>query len=61
MVIIFSYRMTPSTKVTFYVNPCPAELFISIFHSFEAGIAYAISSFKLRKICLFMKNRDLRY
>ena len=28
------------------VNPCPAELFVSIFHSFEAGITNAISSFK---------------
>ena len=22
----------------FYINPCAAELFVSIFHSFEAGI-----------------------
>ena len=28
------------------INPCAAELFVSIFHSFEAGIANAISSFK---------------
>ena len=28
------------------VIPCAAELFVSIFHSFEAGIADAISSFK---------------
>ena len=28
------------------LNPCPAELFQIIFHSFEAGIANAISSFK---------------
>ena len=28
------------------VNSCTAELYVSIFHSFEAGIAYAISSFK---------------
>ena len=28
------------------IIPCPAELFVSIFHSFEAGIANAISSFK---------------
>ena len=28
------------------VNPCAAELFISIFYSFKAGIANAISSFK---------------
>ena len=31
------------------VNPCAAELFVSIFHSFEAGIADAISSFKWMK------------
>ena len=30
-------------------NPCAAELFVIIFHSFEAGIANAISSFKLMK------------
>ena len=29
-----------------HVNPSPAELFSSIFYSFEAGIANAISSFK---------------
>ena len=34
-------------------------LFVSIFHSFEAGIANAISSFKWRKIFIFMKkNRN---
>ena len=27
-------------------NPCAAELFATIFHSFEAGIADTISSFK---------------
>ena len=27
-------------------NHCADELFASIFHSFEAGIAHAISSFK---------------
>ena len=31
-----------------------------IFHSFEARIANAISSFKRRKIYLFMKNKHLR-
>ena len=34
----------------FYINPCAAELFVSIFHSFEAQlltqIANAISCFK---------------
>ena len=38
------------------LNPCPAELFRIIFHSFKAGIANAISSFK---IFLFMKNKHL--
>ena len=28
------------------VNPCPAELVVFYFSSFEAGIANAISSFK---------------
>ena len=32
------------------VIPCDAELFVSIFPSFKAGIANAISSFKWRKI-----------
>ena len=32
------------------INPFAAELFVSIFHSFEAGIANAISSFKWWKI-----------
>ena len=38
-----------------------AELFVSIFNSFEAGIANTISSFKWneRKIILSMKNRHL--
>ena len=37
----------------------PAELFVYFFHSFEAGIANAISSFKWRKLLLFMKNIDI--
>ena len=28
------------------INPCAAELFVSIFHLFQAGIFHAISSFK---------------
>ena len=28
------------------INPCAATLFLSIFHSFEAGIADAIPIFK---------------
>ena len=35
-------------------NSSAADLFASIFHSFKAGIANAISSFKWRKI--FMKE-----
>ena len=31
------------------INPCAAEVFVSIFHSFEAGIANTISSFKEMK------------
>ena len=42
-----------------YINPCPVELFQIIFHSFKAGIAKAISSFKWRKIFLFKKNKHL--
>ena len=41
------------------LNPCPAELLQLYFSSFEAGIATAISSFKWRKIWLFMKNRHV--
>ena len=33
----------------FNINPCTAELFVGIFHSFEAGIANSISSFKWHK------------
>ena len=33
----------PTSKI---VNSCSAELFVNIFHSFEAGIAIAISSLK---------------
>ena len=44
-------------------NPCPAELFVSIFNSFGAGIANTISCFKWkwneRKIIISMKNRHL--
>ena len=32
--------------ITDKFNPCAAELFRSIYHTFEAGIADAISSFK---------------
>ena len=38
------------------VHPCTAELFVSIFHWFKAGISNAISSFKRWKIFIFRKN-----
>ena len=41
------------------LNPCIVESFVSIFYSFKAGIANAISSFKLMKNNIFMKNRHL--
>ena len=34
------------TQIYLSVNSCAAELFVSIFHSYEAGIANAIFSFK---------------
>ena len=37
----------------------PAELLQIIFHSFKAGIANAISSFKWRKIFIFVKNKPV--
>ena len=37
------------------INPSAAELFVSIFHSFKAGIAYAISSFKDEDIYIYKK------
>ena len=36
--------------IVYILNSCPADLFVSIFYSFEAGIANAISSFKWRNI-----------
>ena len=37
-----------------------ADFFQTIFHSFQAGIANAISSSKSRKIVIFMKNIHLQ-
>ena len=37
------------------INPSAAELFASIFLSFEAGITNAISGFKWRKIFIYEK------
>ena len=53
---ILSSKIGSSTE---RINPCPAELLELYFSSFEAGIANAISSFKWRKILLFMKNRHV--
>ena len=44
-------KLTVNENMTKYhgderVKPCTAELSVSIFHSFEVGIANAISSFK---------------
>ena len=39
--IVMDYTMLDD-----FINPCVAELLFSIFHSFKAGIANAISSFK---------------
>ena len=36
------------------LHPCAAELYVFIFPLFKAGIANAISSFKRRKIFIFM-------
>ena len=41
VVILLTLHALPAP----YNNPCGAELFVSIFHSFEAGIAKANSSF----------------
>ena len=48
-----------------FAGTCAAELFLSIFHSLKAVIhlkpfANAISSFKWRKVYLFIKNRPSR-
>ena len=40
---------------SFVVNSCPAEVFVH-FSSFEAGIANAISSVKLRKKSIYEKQ-----
>ena len=39
---------------------CPAELFVSIFHLFEAGIANANYSFQWWKMCVFIKSGHLK-
>ena len=49
----------PDIRICIDINPCPAELLQLYFSSLEAGIAYAISSFKWRKILLFLKNRHV--
>ena len=39
-------------------NPGAANFFVSIFHSFKAGIADAISSFKWRKQIIY-ENKQI--
>ena len=59
--IIFQFNINDilqSVSLSYIINPCPDELLQLYFSSFEAGIANAISSFKWRKIILFMKNRQ---
>ena len=48
-------KLTNPKNIDFF-NPFAAELFACIFHSFEAGISNAISSFKLRfSPCIYEK------
>ena len=42
-----------------HLNPCADEWFVFIFHSFKAGIANAISSFKLRKNIYIYEKMDI--
>ena len=58
---ISNIKLTVSTKNCYRKFNDISELLTSIFHSFEAGIANAISSFKWRKIFIFMKNSHLQY
>ena len=44
--IAFVYDPQFTLLLYFIFNLCAAELFVGIFHSFEAGIANAISSCK---------------
>ena len=41
-------------------NPFAAELFISIFHLFEAGIANAISQLQITENIIFLTKRHYR-
>ena len=41
----YVYIIRPGSNIITEINPCSAELFVSIFQSLEAGIANAISSF----------------
>ena len=50
-----SYRKL--AKLLCCVNPYAAEFFQTIFHSFEAGIAKAISRSKRLKISISMKKK----
>ena len=42
-----------------FSNPFVVELFASIFHLFEAGIANTIFSYKLQKLFIFMEKIDI--
>ena len=42
-----------------YINPCAAELFLSIFHSFEVGILLAIPSSNDKNKILLLENGNL--
>ena len=56
--IIIRKTKSSSTQNVFYsTQGCPALLFASIIHAFEAGIANAISILKF----IFMKNEHIQY
>ena len=47
--MIYNVLTISKCKKIYHFTPGTAELFVSNFHSFEAGIADAISSFKWTK------------
>ena len=55
-----NHKLLSSTQLTLSLED-PAELFVSMFHSFEAGIADGISSFIWQKVCFFMNNKHVTY
>ena len=40
----------------FIFNPCPTELFVSVFRSFEAGIAFFLNRHLLNSIILLTEH-----